>query len=1016
MDVKITNIARSSKKYQYLRRQILSGARRGASLELNTFLKTSLLKLDKSEFATFPFIPADWKLLSKIENNERQVVEEGYISLWIDYIMENLDWLDELSNFSDVVDRCSLSDDSETLIVSIQKLSAEGCQSLYAMKTVAAVAVNNPDKVSSYFSDKIRSNWLRAIFVDGLVASTAAMISSRAFQDAAEFMLSNLKWRPERQTIRYLLRPDLSSNSAILHAYTALLSHPFDALQLLVVEIEKAWSAGRSLSEQNFIKLEELSQKDGKLFGRLQTILSLIKGNISKMEMLDDEDSAFFREATSTHPDFSEYGHLFTSRFFEAIMHCAEHMTPKAESWERLHGFFILWNFSESGRRVRSFLHVLYLTEREECRNELVFHLATLQLKGDFDEVLAGAPSGIDFLRKILPMEHFLLKINEIDTLYRTPGEYHTRFRMCAIHWRIQNFENDVKPIEWLAYVYKWIPIRPSYLSGLNWRWLDEVNQSYRIMFFAADEKSCISYIFSFLVSLTEDPSRDPVAIRAMIKLLNRDGCEDLLAYILTSCNQEFAAALLRYYLDTNEILYLGFATNPAAAIHQRMSSLDYIQRHCPDQNIVTVDYYDSETSALQKSLISQNTNQGQFEFPWHRIHADTRNLHKDYFDWWQDLWKNGRAKAILGEALFSLDHNFKNRQSASYKIKNYQRQFANFVLSFIDEFLTQTSFGLEAILSSRFRHDTLERVFRNSATQLITAKIFPLPYVVVSDMHDYFWPLVSKVLNDWISSNLHSKRKITPDGMFNLVPSQNDLDILVSKFLHLDDFDKAFELVKEWIVTRLFEQLVAVRHSYNDCLREELRSCVNLSAKKIPTALMFNEADTKEYVQALSGAMDHCIEDTSAWFSIPKLKTQGDFILVDAIEVAMQVCDLNANSYSDLMLKNTEVSADMWKTALYTFVDAFANVKKHAPGKKLRISFCDRRLVLSNLLVTRQDRIWSSSVDADNQEALFSEGNSGLTKIAAGMCALSGQAVSVHVSMRRRSFHLVLPLEGLVA
>lgn len=988
----------------------------GSPIQLNSFLRKSLLTLNKNYFATFTFEDSDWKLLAKQQPNKRSKLDEAFFSLWIDYIKENRAWLEELTKFSETVDACGITDDSETLIDAIKGLSIESSQSLYAIKAVASVSVNTPAYANTYFTKNLRSPWLREVFADGLMAASVTTISNGRFHDSAEFMLSNLKWRPERQAIRYMLRPELSNESRSLHSFVAMLSHPFDAFQLLIVEIERLWARGELLSEVDRQNLALITNVGGKLGARLENMLSIMDGSGPSDEFRRDDLSTFFRSATSSRQICSDLSNYKDGGLAEAIIHCAKEIIPRPEMWERLYIFSIHWNFSDIGRLVRAFLHTLYLTDRESPSEEFVLNLSVLEIRGKVDEVVACAPSGIEFLYRVLPRNKAEAALAHASSNILQPGEYQNRFQMAAIHWRLQVFERDVRPVEWMSYVLRWIPIRPEYLSGLNWVWLDKINGSYRLGHFSKCENDRLAYIYCFLIALSEDQNRDPVAIRTMIKKLTLRSPEALLSYILEKTGDDFAAALVRYYLSTGEILHLKYAENPAAANLQRISSLDHIKRHCQEQKIIGPDYYETETSALQKMLFSQEINRGQFEFPWHRIQADARSDYKDYFETALELVRSGEGKKILGESMSSLDHTFKNKQAASYKVKNYQRQIATVILSLVDELLKQPVFGLEAILSSRFRHDTLERVFRSSATELITTEAIRLPVSVRREMHGHSWPVVSQSLNSWIATKLHSKRKSTPEGMFNLVPSQTDLDGMLYELIALDEFDSAFAVVQRWMVERLKLQLKEVRSSFEEELRDTLELRIQQAVDDIPANARYNEQDTKDYRRALTAAMDHCIADTISWFAIPEQEARGDFALPEAIEVAKQICDVNTNPFFGEFADIGRLPADIRKSALYTFVDAFANVRKHAPNKSVRISRFGDRVVFSNLSSREHiNIIWDRTVNADNHDALFSEGDSGLVKIAAGMYALQGKPLSIRAVKRRHCFHLVLPLEGLV-
>ncbi|WP_139784850.1 hypothetical protein [Roseovarius sp. A-2] len=974
-----------------------------------------MLKLNKDRFATFTFDETDWRLLDRKKGLRDSKFNGTYFDLWADYVVENIGWVNELSEFSTKLNLMALKADTDGIALAISDLGPEASQSLFTMKAVAALRVHQPDEVGVFFSGRLKSGWLRNIFVDGLISSTATTIPDRSFQDTTDFMLSNLRHRSEREVIRFMLRPQLSRESTAFRAYVALLSHPFDALQLLTLELERCWSQRVAVPQSVVSKLQHLDGLKNNEFKRLSLALDLLEGDQKKINSTGSQDPAiqyvehFAREEIVEIPK-----HLAASGVLaEAIKHCRVEKYPNPEKWEVLRAFSIHWGFSDLGRVVRSFMNSLYLFPRSDLEQEMRSLLPLVDAKGRIDAFVASGPRGMHFVRLVVSPRDWTKTRASIDAVIDAPQHYDCRFRLNAAHWELQGFELEAAPRSWIRYVRENIPIVPGYLSGIEWSWLDAVNSKYRLSHFEKIEMDRYSYVFAHLVMMVEEDNADPVPIRSMLKKIDVSDWEELVEKVSSNLGNQVLGALLRYFLTPSEILHLKLAKNPFAAITVKLALLDSYKTKFGFNSIVDSEYYQTESTTLQRALFARHISRGQFEFSWPRLLTDASRNYQDYYDAALELIRSGEGRRVLGDALVTLEHSFGNKQAASYRLPNHVRQFATVVLAIIDEILQHPVGGLEAILSSRFRHDTLEREFRKQATEIARAPNARLPKQASEALQKLYWPQISQILSDWISSRLQSHRRSTPHGMFNLVPTPDEIASLVDQGIRLHQFTEVFELVQEWVTERLDQQLVRVRRSFVTDLKTELIEKID----EMRNAPAPNEyyGEKRAYLDRLAAGMEHAISETQGWFTIPERAVENTFTIDVPIEIAKQVCGVETNEISALSNASANFPSDMRKPALYTCVDIVANAQKHGEVSRLRVSRIADNLVFSNFVCSQSDETWEKTSLAKNQAQLFSEGDSGLIKISAGMSALCGKPVKVRAVRRKRWFHLVIPASEII-
>lgn len=1011
----VANYARSNEPYRYLRRKICDVIVAGDSAELNPFLIKSLFQIKKESFATFTFDKKDWRNLDRHRNLRDSGLNDRFLGLWANFVVENAAWLDEISGFSLKLNWSTLNDDSEAVFEAVNELSIEASQSLFVMKAIAALLVNHPEQVGSFFSRKLRSEWLKGIFIDGLISSTATTIPDSAFRDTSEFMLSNLEHRSEQEAIGYLLRPQLSQENTAFHAYIALVSHPFDALQLLTLELENFWARKTEVPACVLVKLRTLLTRDTPELRRLELILDLLEGGPISSLGAENVDPAISFIESFLGPEYAldEQENEPEGALVEAIKHCRATLYPDRKKWETLRVFTIHWGFSSIGKYINSFLHSMYLFPRLDQKTELLNLLPLIAVNRYIGAHIASAPSGLTLLKLVFGPVGMMKVKAKTDTQIDAPADYQCRFRFNAVHWQLQALEADSSPRVWIDFVRKNVPVNPNYLSGIRWSWLLSVNDKYRLSHFEKTEEDKFNYIYAFLVMMSEDDQAEPVPLRSMLKKLKPEDLKSLLTTVCDTLGSKCATALVRHYLSASEILHLQLAKNPFAGIATRLAALDHIKNEMGFDDIVTLDYFETESLALQKSLFARHVSHGQFEFSWPRLLVDAKGAYREYYLTAMDLIQSGEGKRLLGEAQVSLEHDFGNRQSASYRLPNHERQFATVLLAIIDEVLQHPVFGLEAILSSRFRHDTLERPFRTGASEIVKLHDLRLPRSLRIALHENYWPKVSLVLSDWIGTRLHSKRRSTPAGMFNLVPSQKDLSELVKSGLKLTDFEDVFELVQAWICKTLAAQLVGVRANFegelNASLLREIENCKR-SGDQDPR---YTDAEQRLYLSKLAASIENTISETSGWFTIPEREAESPFQIDTPIEIAKQVCGVETNDISALFEFSTPLPADMRKPALYACIDIAANARKEST--KLRVTLLDGCVVFSNLLTSPTDDVWEIKNKASNQEMVYAERGSGFTKISAGMSALAGAPVEIQAIRRRNAFHLLVPLKSIL-
>jgi hypothetical protein len=498
----------------------------------------------------------------------------------------------------------------------------------------------------------------------------------------------------------------------------------------------------------------------------------------------------------------------------------------------------------------------------------------------------------------------------------------------------------------------------------------------------------------------------------------------DFISWLIAHYAEE-AIAFVRFFLTPDNILMLRLAPNYTAALSLRVRGLETCVRHFNFGPLIDEDRFRLEAKALNTALLLTNIQLGQFEVPWETFKSDITEKEKDNFEAYVSLTGTANALPLLGKAVVAAPHRFPNGKVVNYQFENNLWPLVYLLLCIIDDFIDHPSIGLEAMLSTRFRHDTMMREYIRVISDAREANIPGVTSAAQRSVIDRIVPHIISALESWLGRRMHTLRPNRPEALFDLTPSQDELWALAQQCEDEREFEVIAQSASSWLHERLDSQVAGARHSFESELVPALNSAVTQSKDTIIASNQFRFSDVTQCAALITTVVTRVTTELGGWFRSgnamdrPPLTFRDMKLAADGVfETQIASGALRTDLHGTCEPART-VSADKVRLCFDLLSEIFANALKHGQvGRALvRIwPFENSGLagfVFSTCAASPMQRSWVVRGERylSLNDSIFREGNSGLSKIAALAASLVGENIELKIMQRKRFFHVRVPL-----
>ena len=1031
-DLMLKNLARGGMTYHGHRREIIRALLErdlGVS-ELNDFLRDKLFVI-RPGWRAFSFVQKDWDVADRLLVRQRPEMDRRMVDMVVAYVEANLTSVARLYALGDTLTGQILSIDNRVITVPSESMTVEEWQSLFGFRVLCATNEPSSESVRVALESVMAPNeWCRSRLMYPIINQTINKTHPDAIESFLDYFTYGGERSSEKAALKLLLHHDAARSTPLaFKLFIGMMGHPFDACEILIDHLEFTLACDGKLNEFSRSALERLAVLLPR--SRAKDIADLINqvaspGGAQRLANrldrygLGDGESELLSAFASLAP-FEPIVDGQPTRPLKILAVMRANSYPQPDQFQSMRSWASVWGFVDGGRLIEALMRSLYMFDRTNHELEGRDVLRLVSLYGELNAFIATAPSAVPVLRRMMPA--IVADLRDLTT-YECRAEQELcdvnseqRLWINRLQWRLRALEEAGRIEQWLETVRAEAKVRPLFLTGINWPWVEEVLRQHRL-------KAFRSFHGAYLLLIAELESRgDPQRLKLVLDKLMRGFSAPEVVNILIDEFDEFAPAFVTRYLTTANLLTSGRAANHFAALTQRIEALESCIRRLGYNATLPREMYDGETRVLTNELLLLNVNAGKFEVPWDIFANNAEEKYRDEWDTFASLRTSGSGEAL--SAFIETPRLFRNGHKEDYRYRSNDILLFQLVVNLVEDFLDHPAFGLEIVLSARFRHNNLLQEVYAAIATVSASTIHPVVPANTRKLANAYRKVVERTLFQWCSRRLQTRRRDKPDALFNLIPNSDEVLAIIKAIEGRTELRDVIAGVIEWIKEKLRPQVDEAGRSFVRDMRQDFETAFAKLLEEQISACdnTYRPEDARRIYQAVLDAVLRKVEGLQAWFDGVDSKSAAPVSLAQLAQVTESLFehvlpDRELKTDSDIEARAATFEPAEVKVAFDLVREVAFNALKHAsdPLVQLRIQRLAQpgpaTFVFSNADVDGNDagQVRGRRYVSED-EALTREGNSGRLKIASSAATLLGMDVTVSWVRSGGRYELTVPM-----
>ena len=1007
--------------------------------DLTPYLLDQLFKLSEGGWQAFAFKTRDWEIAADLSRHNRPGLDERLVGIALTYVAANIDSVAKLYALSDVISGRLLKIESVELVPGTDRLSSVESQSLFAFRLLCATHAASPRRMKEELEAKLpRGGWCHSRLMYPLIN----LISNQRSPDELDDFLAYFAVGdelPEEVLALKLLLSDTAARDASLafKIYVGLMGHPYDMCELLLNHAEFAALQGQPIGQNLRRAIAALgAMLPGTRASRIwQTLDSFPSFSVEgpSAERVGSSLASYGCGAAETEIltrfvklDPFDHMHVVEAErplVVLANMRASEY--PEPPQFQRLVAVRSAWSFVDGGRLIGALMRCIYMVDRTEYDLEARDVLRLISFYGSVNPMLASAPSAMLLLRRLARnagLESGARDLEAVaDEAITAEGALAQRLWINELQWRLRRLEDEGRVKAWLELVRSDAKVRPLYLTGINWPWVERIIDEQRL-------KPFRSFDGAYLLLLMEmEANSDPLRLKLVLDGLLCDlSFEDVVATILDRFGDK-APAFLRRYLTSATLLANGLATNHFAALDLRLKAIEEGVRKLGFGPLLTQENWEEETKLLTTELLLLNVNAGKFEIPWATFRKDELDRHRDLYAALRDI--NAGANPEMLSSMVETPKVFKNGRKENYRYRRSTALLFQLIIQIVEDFLDHPAFGLEVILSGRFRHNNMLQELQAALASVESMNVHPVTEGNRRSLAAAYRSVLGRFLYDWCTRRMHSRSKEKPDALFDLIPDPDEMARLILACSAAESFEGIVDVLTVWIKDRLRVQVALAALAFVSDVSEGLTHAFEaVKQRQIEEATnVYRPDDARRIHKAVLDAVLRRVDELASWFDGVDTVTAERVTLVQLGHAVERLFD-NVLPGKRLTIDPDLASAQITfepaqvKVAFDLIRELAFNALKGGPRGDVQLAV--RELPGTDPLVFEfENERDPAEGDQDGEgvilghrydspyEALVRDRNSGRLKIAASAATLTGEDTEIRWRMRGGRYSVAVPL-----
>lgn len=1030
----LRNLARGSGKFHFHRHEILReilDRPNTEQLPLSDFLVGSFFGLPEG-WSVFRFDQKDWKLCERLLATRQPAVESRLLDLIVGYAAANESSVGRLYDLGATISERLLHGEGVDMDPDGDPLAPIDAQSLFGLRLGCASNHSSTETMMDSLRRRLAKGWARSRLVHPMVYHFSNTPPAAALDNFLSYVVTGKEHDSEKLALKLLLSDEAARETSLaFKCFVGLMGHPYDAIEFVLDHAEHEFASGRGLSSHVAEFVARIAQMQPR--SRAVPIATILGRGVEFIDgtMVD----GLARRFNLSQAELKRYADLCdlasveapydasAARPFGILTNMRTQEYPDPLQFQLVTVERAVWHFVDAGRLIGSLLRSIYMIDRAAQDLEVRDSFRLLYLLGFANPFLVSMPSGMTLMRRLADysgdrdMDRKIEDATHASLAREAP--FKDRLWINDLQWRLRRLEERGFIQEWLGVVRSQTRLRPSYLTGINWHWVEEVIALQRLKPFRSFDGA---YLFIHMeLETTSDPLRLRLTLEPLIKNLDDRA-------VVEKIIEEFgasASALVRRYLTTQNLIASGMAPNHLAALDQRVRALESCIREFGFGPLLTEDVYESEVKALTAELLLTDVNAGKFEVPWETFRNDANDRHQDLYGAFESL----RPRIIEGAPLTAVVETpvtFPNGHHQVFRVRIQDQPLFGLVMEVLAGYMQHPAFGLEVILSGRFRHNNLIQELWNALADVVEATIPSVSRQTQVSLVEDYKREVEQFIDSWCAARMQTRRAEKREGLFDIVPEPKELDQLLAAAWKADGMLAITDVVIDFVKGKLRGQVANARSVFEGEVGPSLTAkCAAVQEKQIGSG-HYRAADVTLVHKAVNDAMLRRVDDLKTWFDGVDAITSGP-ISLDKLSLAAQALFENMIPGRSLKVSMDESAAGvcfdagMVKIAFDLLREVYFNALRHGtgpevvltirrmPGAAHTFAFANEAEHLANSIT--EELVVEGHVYHSRNEAVTREGNSGLAKIAASSATLVGMDTSVVRRRSERSHEVVVSL-----
>ena len=968
--------------------------------------------------------------MGQIRTQGHLINEASLIQLVSAYARQNADGVRELERANDDASRILLSDGPVSAL-GTRTFSPNASKSLFAIKYSCAVQPTAADAIEGTLRRIFpKQSWVLSHLTYPLIYRFVAQPSVEGLGQFLAYLFPLANQETLRAAILHLLHDEAIGRSNLgFQVYIAMLAHPYDACQLLLSYIERDLAQGHAPNavRADFLKLAA-DDFESRRAADLLHLLNEVTDVSAQMPAdalaarfeLSLADATKIATVLSANPSTSQPSEDSPIAILDRMRRTRY---PQKVDFTRITAVQNNWSFTDGGRQMMAVLRSMYMVDRTDPSIErTAFLLLTITARHVSHFTIAG-PSALSAARALnkagctLAPDLATFEKQAEETILNLEGRG-DRSWVHLLQWKLRRLQEQAKIRAWIETIRAEAEYETSFLSGVDWTFAEEVIEANLL-----DDFLSFDGAYALMLMESERPS-DATRLDTVLEILLEDCDVSGAVDRLIEEYSELAPVFVRRFLTPANLRFNRMADDHLSALDERVKALEQCLRETGFGQL-SEEAYRSETKTLTSELLLANLNTGKFEIPWASFRRDSRDRFEDLYEVYVSLMGALKDNKSLSEMAYSPAH-FPNGRKEDYRVKAVYTPLFQIVIGLIADFFEHNAFGLEVILSGRFRHKNLPQELWAALPGSRRVRFPNIPYPLQDDIVSAYRPVLEKTLDQWADARLQTIRKDTPNGLFDLVPSQAQLDGILATADRMASLDEIIGLVIDWLRDQLREQVANAGDVFLSEVTDQLMAAFATVRERDFYPAEATEDEKRQIHEAVCEEASKKIEDLREWFG--GVDATGSEI-VNLHDLATATTDL-LSLVSGTTRLTVRVSTDACrvrfapanlKIAFDMVREILFNALRHAKTRDVVVSI--RRLngegsslfAFSNRVCGRVEEETRETYAEKAYEsvlaAIATEGNSGRRKIAASCSTVMARETEV-LAIRRTTFHhLVMEL-----